>query len=335
MDFFTRESSNQMITRDMTTRVRTFIASAFIFLLGALGLLAQEAAPDKATARYTKWWLPDEATEVAGKIDHLFYVILWITGVVFVLVFITMIYFLIRYRRRDGRKAVYYHGNTRLEIIWTVIPALIVIALGIISRDLWAEIKSEMPSGDNALIVDVQPRQFEWKITYPGADGKFSKAGDTLPSDDIVTVNQLHVPANRDVLVMLTAQDVIHSFFVPEFRVKQDAVPGMVTRTWFNVPKPGSFEIACAELCGLGHYRMRGYVTVHSQADFEKWYREQMDKKAAELAPPPPAPADTSASASAPADTSAAPAAADTSAASGTDTSASASQSSDTSGAGR
>lgn len=306
-----------MITRDMTTRVRTFIASAFIFLLGALGLMAQEAAPEKVTARYTQYWLPDEATEVAGKIDHLFYVILWITGVVFVLVFIVMIYFLIRYRNRDGRKAVYYHGNTRLEIIWTVIPALIVIALGIVSRDLWAEIKSEMPSEETAFIVDVQPRQFEWRITYPGADGKFTKAGDSTPSDDIVTINQLHVPVNRDVLVLLTAQDVIHSFFVPEFRVKQDAVPGMVTRSWFNVPKPGSFEIACAELCGLGHYRMRGYVTVHSQADFDAWYKEQMDKKAAELAPPPPAPADTSA-ARASADTSAAPAAADTSAASAT-----------------
>lgn len=323
-----------MITRDMTTRVRIFIASAFIFLLGALGLVAQEAAPEKVTARYSQYWLPDEATEVAGKIDHLFYVILWITGVVFVLVFITMVYFLIRYRSRAGRKAVYYHGNTRLEIIWTVIPALIVIALGIVSRDLWAEIKSEMPSEETALVVDVQPRQFEWRIIYPGADGKFTKVGDTVPSDDIITINQLHVPANRDVLVRLMAQDVIHSFFVPEFRVKQDAVPGMLTRTWFNVPKPGSFEIACAELCGLGHYRMRGYVTVHTPAEFEAWYKEEMKKKAAELAPPPPAPADTSAAASAPADTSAAAATADTSAASGTDTSASASQT-DTSTSGR
>lgn len=253
----------------MITRVGTFITSALAFLFAAGSMLAQEgapeAAPEKVTARYTDWWLPDQATEVAGRIDDLFYLILWLTSIVFVLVFVVMIYFLIRYRSRAGHKAVYYHGNTRLEIIWTVIPALIVIALGFMSRQLWAEIKSDAPSESTALVIDLKPRQFQWDITYPGADGKFGTP------DDIATINELHVPVGKDVLLRMTAQDVIHSFFVPEFRIKQDAVPGMVTRAWFNVPEPGKFEIACAELCGLGHYRMRGYVTVHTQASNSPW----------------------------------------------------------------
>jgi len=295
----------------MNNRLRTFIAGAVTFLCGAAVLLAQDV-PEQVTARYTRWWLPDEATAIAGKIDDLFYIILWITSVVLVLVFAVMLVFLFRYRRRTGRRAVYYHGNTRLEIIWTVIPALIVIALGIVSRQLWAEIKSQAPTEEDALVINVRPRQFQWDIFYAGADGKFDTP------DDIATINQLHVPSGRNVLVHLTAQDVIHSFFVPEFRIKQDAVPGMMTQIWFNVPNPGAYEIACAELCGLGHYRMRGYITVHSADDFSAWYSEQMQKKAVELAPPPAAdtaaaaPADTAGAATA--DTSASVSQADTSA---------------------
>lgn len=283
----------------MKTRMRiigySIVAFLFAFVQNVMG---QEAAGVKP--RYTTMWLPDQSTEVAGKIDFLFDVILWITSVVFVIVFVLMIYFMIRYRHRDGRKAIYSHGNTKLEIIWTVIPALIVIALGFASKSVWSQIKQDAPPANTSLIVQVTPRQFEWKVRYAGADGKFD-ADSVEKTDDIRTINQLHVPAGKDVIVILTAEDVIHSFFVPEFRIKQDAVPGMVTRSWFNVPKPGKFEIACAELCGLGHYRMRAYLTVHSQGDFDKWYNEEMAKKAKELAPPPPTPpaADTAAAPSA------------------------------------
>jgi len=259
---------------------------------------AMAQAPTKVVARYHTLWLPDEGTAMAGRVDNLFNIILWITSVVFVIVFVVMIYFLIRYKSRAGGKATYYHGNTRLEIIWTIIPALIVIALGVASKSLWSQMKQEFPEENTALVVHVMPRQFQWDITYAGADGKFDTSA---TSDDIKTINQLHVPAGKNVIVILTAQDVIHSFFVPEFRIKQDAVPGMVTKSWFNTPKPGSFEIACAELCGLGHYRMRGYLTVHSQEDFDKWYDEQKATKAKELAPPPPpaAAVDTAAAGSA------------------------------------
>lgn len=292
----------------MNIRKRTLGAGIFTFLAAATAM-AQRAKP-----KYDHFWLPDQATTAAGQIDDIFYLILWITGGVFVLVFVLMIYFLIRYRSRSGRRATYYHGNTRLEIIWTIVPALIVIALGFLSKSVWSQIKSEVPDAATSLVIDVKPRQFQWDITYTGADGQFGTP------DDITTINQLHVPVNKDVVIRMTAQDVIHSFFVPEFRVKQDAVPGMVTQLWFNVPKPGSFEIACAELCGLGHYRMRGYLTVYDQAGYDAWYAQEVQKKAAQLAPPK---ADTTAAA-APADTAAA-AASDTTtaaAASGTDTTA-------------
>lgn len=291
----------------------TFAIMAFL-LATVLPTLAQDtaaapAAPGKVKARYDRIWLPDASTAVAQEIDDLFNLILIITGVVFVLVFAVMIYFLIRYRQRSGHKAIYNHGNTKLEIIWTVIPAIIVVALGFLSRSVWADLKQRAPSEASALVIDLKPRQFQWDITYPGSDGKHGTP------DDIVTINQLHVPAAKDVLLNMTAQDVIHSFFVPELRNKQDAVPGMVTKMWFNVPKPGNFEIACAELCGLGHYRMRGYLTVHDPAAFDAWYTKQKQEKAAELAPPPAPAADTSTvPASPPADTSKAPAsAADTS----------------------
>ncbi|MEO5929110.1 MAG: cytochrome c oxidase subunit II [Candidatus Kapaibacterium sp.] len=267
----------------MINRIRACSIAIAGFLLGSTGTALAQGG--KVVARYHRYWLPDQATAIAGKVDDMFNLILWLTSVVFVLVAVVMVYFLIRYRARPGGKAIFYHGNTRLEIIWTVIPALIVIALGFMSKDLWSQIKQQFPAENDALVIDVRPRQFQWDIRYAGADGKFNTA------DDITTINQLHVPAGKNVLIKLTAQDVIHSFFVPEFRVKQDAVPGMVTKTWFNVPKPGNFEIACAELCGLGHYRMRGYLTVHTQSDFDAWYSKQQSEKAAQLAPPPAAPA--------------------------------------------
>jgi cytochrome c oxidase subunit 2 len=298
----------------MNGRIRRIIAGAAMFIFSVSTMLAQ--APAAVKPKYTSWWLPDEGTLAAGKIDNMFNVILWVTGIVNVLVFAVQIYFMFRYRYKADRRAHYTHGNNKLEIIWTIVPALILIFIALFSARVWSEIKIEAPEESQSLVVEIRPRQFQWDIRYAGADGKFGTP------DDITTISQLHVPVGKDVLIKLSAQDVIHSFFVPEFRVKQDAVPGMTTRTWFKATKAGPYEIACAELCGLGHYRMRGFLTVHEAADFDKWYGDQMAEKAKELAPPPPAPAaaDTAAPAAAPATAST-----DTSAASsGTDTSAAA-----------
>jgi cytochrome c oxidase subunit 2 len=206
--------------------------------------------------------------------DDMFHLIMWITGIIFVLVESILLFFLIKYRHREGRQAHYTHGNNRLEVVWTIVPALICVILALLSRRLWEDIKQHMPK--DALEVHIQGEQFAWNIRYAGADGKFDTP------DDIVTLNQLHFPVGKPVVVTLTSKDVIHSFFLPEFRVKQDLVPGMKTRIWFEGNRVGNWEIACAELCGLGHYRMKGFVTVDTPEDFQKWLAEQAAAAAAE-----------------------------------------------------
>jgi len=281
-------------------------------------MLAQDSTATKP--RYDTWWLPEANSTVAGPIDDLFYLILWITTAVFLIVFGALIAFIIKYRYSEDRRAVYTHGNNRLEVAWTVIPALILVFLAIMSQSVWSDIKMDAPGADTSVVIDLRPRQFQWDIRYAGADGKFETP------DDISTTNQMHVPINKAVLLNMTAQDVIHSFFVPEFRMKQDAVPGMVTRYWFTATKAGQYEIACAELCGLGHYRMRGFLTVHTQEDFDAWYAAEMAKKAAQLNPPaaaaPTAPADTAATAAGDTTAAAASGAAGAGSAAGADTTA-------------
>lgn len=212
-------------------------------------------------------YLPENISTYGGEIDFLFYVIYWITGVAFLLVAGAMIAFLVMYRQREGRRARYVHGNTALEIIWTVGTALIVVALGIMSQPLWAKIKQEVPPSD--VQVRVTGKQFNWEILYPGPDGKFET------SDDLQMDNELHVPVDRVVQVFLTSKDVIHSFFLPNLRLKQDALPGRVIEAWFEATKTGTYEIPCAELCGFGHSGMLGHLTVHSAAEYQKWFKEQ------------------------------------------------------------
>ncbi len=212
-----------------------------------------------------RWWLPEQVSSYGGQIDHLFFVILWITGAVFVLVEATLLVFLIRYRQRPGRRAAYTHGNTLVEIIWTVIPAAIMLWLALTSQQLWAAVRDPRHFPAGAMEVEVTGEQFAWNIRYPGPDGRFDTA------DDITTINQLHMPVGQPVVVRLTSKDVIHSFFLPQFRMKQDAVPGMMGRVWLQATKTGHWEIACAELCGLGHYRMKGFLTVETPQELAAW----------------------------------------------------------------
>jgi cytochrome c oxidase subunit 2 len=231
-------------------------------------LLVGLAALPAATGALPIWLrLPEGVSSYSGRVDGLFSLILWITGIIFVVVEALLLVFLFRYRRREGRRARYTHGNNRLEVIWTIIPAVICVVLALLSRRTWAEIKQQMPK--DAMQIEITGEQFAWNIRYAGPDGKLGTA------DDIVTLNQLHFPVGRPVVATLRSKDVIHSFFLPEFRVKQDAVPGMSTRIWFDSMRVGHWEIACAELCGLGHYRMKGFVTVETPEEYEKWLAEQ------------------------------------------------------------
>jgi len=225
--------------------------------------------------RYKHWWLPDASSSYAGQIDDMFYLILWITLFVFFLVEGALIVFLWIYRYKPGRKAIYTHGNNTLEITWTAIPAVILVFLAVFSNSLWSEIRDPNKFPKGAPAIQIKPRQFEWDITYPGPDKKFGTA------DDIQTINQLYLVVNQPVQIKLEGQDVIHSFFVPEFRIKQDAVPGMPTAVWIKPIKEAQYEIACAELCGLGHYRMKGTVSIVTQDSMDRWVKSQTPEPAA------------------------------------------------------
>ena len=212
--------------------------------------------------------LPESASTYGPKIDQIFWAIVAITGFFFFLVQGGLLCFVLKYRARPGQKASYVHGNTALEVIWTVVPALILLALTIASQRVWREIRypDHQPAG--AVQVQILAEQFAWNVRYPGPDGQFDTA------DDVTTLNQLHLPVGEVASIGIRSKDVIHSFFVPEFRVKQDAVPGLPTRIWLEPTRAGQFEIRCAELCGLGHYRMRGFAVTESPEAFQAWLQE-------------------------------------------------------------
>jgi cytochrome c oxidase subunit 2 len=212
-------------------------------------------------------WFPHDISTFGPQIDWLFELIFWIVMVVWIAVMIAMVVFMVRYRTRPGRKAEYIEGNTRLEIVWTTATAVILVILAFMSRATWADIKEHGPPGQ--VFYGVNAKQFNWEITYPGPDGKIGSKG------GFTTENEMHVPVGKVVRIDLTSKDVIHSFFVPNLRLKQDAVPGRVIKVWFEATETGQYEIPCAELCGFGHSGMKGNLTVQSQADFDKWLADQ------------------------------------------------------------
>ncbi len=215
-------------------------------------------------------WLPENVSTFGTEIDSLLYLIYYITGAVFILVTVLMVLFLVMYRYREGRRAVYSHGNTTMEIIWTVVPAIILIVLAFMSVSTWSKVKANAPPSDFNL--QVTAKQFNWEILYPGPDGKFGT------KDDFKVDNEMHVPVNKVVRIILKSKDVIHSFFLPNLRLKQDAVPGMEILVWFEATKTGKYELPCAELCGFGHSGMLGWLFVDTPEDYEKWVKENLSQ---------------------------------------------------------
>ena len=216
-------------------------------------------------------WLPESVSTYGGDIDAIFYLIYYVTGAWFVLTLGVTILFLIRYRRREGRRATYVHGNTLAQSAWILVPGLIVLLMDFWidfrSAEVWAKVMGRMPSSD--LRVQVTAKQFNWEMVYPGPDGQFGTA------DDLMLDNELHVPVNKVVRVTLKSKDVIHSFFLPHLRLKQDAVPGREIEAWFEATKAGRYEIPCAELCGFGHSGMKGWLTVHPPDEYQKWVKQR------------------------------------------------------------
>jgi cytochrome c oxidase subunit 2 len=239
------------------------------------GACQDEAGAARSACIRMERWFPENISTYGADIDAVFFLIYYIVGFWFVLTLVAILYFVVRYRRRPGEPAVYVRGDRWRELSWILVPAAIVLVLDLgidaAGARVWDTVKTHLPTGD--LHLDVTAKQFEWLITYPGLDGKLGTA------DDFVVNSELHVPTGKDIRVTLRAQDVLHSFFLPNVRLKQDVVPGRAIDVWFNVIKPGTYELACAELCGLGHYAMRGQFIVHTPADYERWVQEQSSKE--------------------------------------------------------
>ena len=235
------------------------------------------------------YWFPALASEHGGSIDSLFMAVLVVSGIAFVLVQGALGFFVARYGENGNERASYWHDNPKAEAILLITTAVILTVLVFMGQRVWASIYfSDEPA--NATVIQVTGEQFAWNFHYAGTDGEFGRTdtklitstnavgldrSDPVAKDDVLSIGIMHVPVGKPVRVQLRSKDVIHSFFLPNFRLKQDAVPGMAIQVWFTPTRPGQYEIACAELCGLAHYRMKAALTVdESQEKFNQWLEE-------------------------------------------------------------
>ncbi|HLN27811.1 MAG TPA: cytochrome c oxidase subunit II [Gemmataceae bacterium] len=268
---------------------------------------------------FVGWWLPKNVATFGAGIDNLFYVILAITGFFFILTEAILVYNMFRFAAKPGRKASYTHGNHTLEIVWTLVPGVILLVLAIVQIKVWAEVKFQksmpQPNDPTTQQMEVLARQWEWRVRYPNRERMASwennenlarDFGQNPHVDDLHITNEIHVWTGVRVLVHLKTQDVIHSFFLPNLRLKQDALPGKTIPVWFAVtesnvepqidpktherrwfesgydPATGKttdaskiWELACAEFCGTRHSMMRGKLYVHKdKADFLEWLKQ-------------------------------------------------------------
>lgn len=225
-----------------------------------------------------KWWFPSAISEHGPAYDQQFILTIIVVGVAFAAAQTALGYAVWRFRDTgDGTRAVYSHGNNRMEIIWTAVTAVIFITIALLGQRVWYSLHMQ-PAPAGSAMVRVTAQQFQWNFHYPGADGKFGHtdpkkisdetinyvgldATDPASNDDAV-VQTLVIQVNRPVQLILMSRDVTHSFWVPPLRFKQDAVPGLEVPVHFKPNKVGRYEIACAELCGQQHYKMRSYMLV-------------------------------------------------------------------------
>jgi cytochrome c oxidase subunit II len=217
--------------------------------------------------------LPHDASANGHRVDAVFGYLTFSTALCFAVMATILIVAVVFHRQGSHRPVRYTHGNrwrdravaagVGLVVLVGIDLVTVVRSAGPLRAGFWS-----YPDGDsNALRIEVLAQQWAWNFRYPGADGQFDTA------DDVVTLNDLRVPVNRPVYLQLTSKDVVHSFYLPNFRTKVDAIPGTVTRLWFQAREPGVFEIACAQHCGTWHYRMRGELTALSARDFDIWMR--------------------------------------------------------------
>ncbi len=315
-----------------------------------------------ASALYYKNWMLGygphmSASEHGGRLDSMFNVTLFFTGIVFVITHIALFYFGYKYSGKTGRKVLYIPHDNRLEIVWTVVPAVVMTFLVISGLDAWNEVMADVGTDEEVMEIEATGYQFAWHLRYPGPDGKLGardfrliNAVNPLGQDwtdaknqDDLHPSELVLPVGKPVRVRITARDVLHNFDLPHFRVKMDAVPGMPTHFVFTpirttdeyrrelskykeyqapsdpanpasdpLWKTFNYELACAELCGSGHYSMRRVVRIVSEEEYNTWLAEQPSYYRASIRntdedpykgqalpgdppppPPPPAPIDT------------------------------------------
>jgi cytochrome c oxidase subunit 2 len=301
-------------TRKENNRINAFLLLAFL-IVGLFGVwYCNETLKGKI--------LGEAASDHGERIDTMLYITIIITGIVFIITQVLLFWFSYKYQEKENRQAYYYPHNNKLEVIWTVIPAIVLTVLVGFGLYYWFQITGEAPK--NSLVVEVTGKQFNWEFRYPGKDGTFGKKyykevneaksnplgqlwNDPANRDDIYTTGEMHIVVNRPVKLIINAKDVIHDVGLAHFRMKMDAVPGIPTTMWFT-PKfttrqmrekygpEFNYEISCDQMCGKGHFSMRGTIIVESQAEYNAWlaskpvqYQIAMDSEKA-AAPPTTAP---------------------------------------------
>ena len=236
---------------------------------------------------FTPWWWTDIASNW-GAMDDTIVLTFWIGGGVFIAVCLFMIYCVFKFSYKEGRKVEYKPEDNKLEIILTVVTTLGVAALLAPGLIVWNQY---INAPSNAINIEVMARQWGWQYRLPGEDGKLGTSNivnindqnpfginldDQNGRDDIlIQSDELHLKTNRPVKILLRSTDVLHNFYVPQFRAKMDAVPGLITYYWFGPNKEGDYEVLCAEYCGIGHYGMRAKVVVDNEENYEKWLEQQ------------------------------------------------------------
>jgi cytochrome c oxidase subunit 2 len=231
-----------------------------------------------------KWWFPEAITEHGPRVDSQFILTITICGIAFAAAQIGLGWVVWKYRESaDKSRATYSHGNNRLEVVWTLVTAVVFIGVAVMGQRVWAALHlNPAPAGSTQ--IEVTAQQFAWNIRYAGSDKIFGSTNidyiddatnpvgvvdtDASGKDDISTPT-LVIPANRPVELILKSKDVTHNFWVPQLRFKQDLVPGMAIRVHFTAVKPGKYELACAELCGMNHFKMKTFMLVLPPADFD------------------------------------------------------------------
>jgi cytochrome c oxidase subunit II len=247
--------------------------------------------------------LPPNASEHGYQIDHILEFSHWFMGALFVGWSAYFVYVLIRFRKRR-HPAADYQGvksgiSTHLEFSVVLIEAVLLIGFAI---PLWAKRVNQFPETQDAILVHAIGQQFNWNFHLPGPDGEFGRRdihlvsnsnplgldhNDPAGKDDIVTLGELHVPVDRPVIIELSSKDVIHNFALVHMRIAQDAIPGSLIPMWFKPIKTGTYEVICGQLCGLGHYGMKGTLVVDSPADYQAWLKERAELSGTTAAPPP------------------------------------------------